>query len=118
LLYSMKWLEPQLRGIGTWIGVEEPEVALFRLEDVRDRPEAEVRRLLDHCKVELTDDAFAQVLHDTSRDELRRKDLARRGGDASHYRSTPSKHAEYFEDAHHEAFRAMTGDLVERLGYV
>jgi hypothetical protein len=117
LLYSMRWLEPQLNGMKTWVDVTEPEVALFRLEDIRDRPETEVRRLLDHCKVELTEDAFAEVLRDTSRDALRRKDLALRGGEASHYRQAPSKHAEYFEDAHHAAFRDLTGDLVERLGY-
>jgi hypothetical protein len=113
----MKFLGPQLNGMKTWVDVSEAEVAFFRLEEIRDRPQTEVRRLLTHCCVELTEEAFARVLHDTSRDELRRKDLEHRGGDASHYRKAPSRHAEYFEDAHHDAFREMTGDLLERLGY-
>jgi hypothetical protein len=117
LLLSMEWLEPQLNGMRTWVDVAEPEVAFFRLEDIRDDPETEVRRLLTHCKVELDDADYERVLRDTSRDSLRRRDLERRGGEASHYRQAPSRHTEYFGNAHHDAFREQTGDLLERLGY-
>jgi hypothetical protein len=118
LLLGIEFLQPQLNGMKTWIDVPEPEVGLFRLEDIRDQPEREVRRLLAHCKVELTEEALGEVLRDTSRDSLRNKDLAKRApGSESHYRQAPSRHTAYFEDAHHEAFRALTGDLVERLGY-
>jgi hypothetical protein len=118
LLFSMRELAPLLNGMRTWVDVAEPEVAFFRLEDIRDRPEPEVRRLLSHCRVELGGQALARVVQETSRDALRSKDLARRAtGEESHYRREPSAHEKRFDDVHHETFRQLTGDLIERLGY-
>lgn len=118
LLLGMRYLAPQFDGMRTWLDVSEPEVAFFRLEDMRDRPDAELRRLLSHCEVGLSEEAFARVLLDTSREALRKKDLEHRSpGEGSHYRQNPSDHARHFEKVHHEAFREITGDLVERLGY-
>lgn len=118
LLVGIKFLEPQLNGMKTWIGVSEPEIAFFRLEEVRDQPEAELRRLLSHCEVQLTNAMFEQVLRDTSREELRKRDLQRRAPrEESHYRQEPSQHSKYFEAIHHDTLRELTGDLVESLGY-
>jgi len=118
LLFSIEELAPLLNGMKTWVGVPDPEVAFFRLEEIRDRPEAEVGRLLSHCQVRLSPEALARVLRETSRDALRGRDLERRGaGEESHYRREPSAHERYFEAVHHEAFRELMGDLVECLGY-
>ena len=118
LLFGIEYLGPQLAAMKTWLGVPDPEVALFRLEDIRDDPEREVGRLLTHCNVDVGEDAFAALLRDTSRAELQKRDLERRAaGEESHYRREPSEHAKYFEPAHDKMFRDLTGDLVERLGY-
>lgn len=117
LLFSIERLTQPILGMGTWLQVEEPEVAFFRLEEFSSRPEVEVRRLLEHCRVKLSDTDFEQVLRQTSRQSLQKRDLEQRKGTDSHYRVRQSGHREHFAPAHYAAFRAATGDLVERLGY-
>ncbi len=118
LRYAIEWLAEPLSAMATWVDVSEPEVAVFRLEDIRDRPEAEVRRLLTHCRVELTPEEFAHVLQDTSRDALQKRDLERRApGEESHYRREASEHVKFFGVQHHQLFLEVNGDLLERLGY-
>ncbi len=118
LLFSIEDLAPSLNAMSTWLAAPSEEVAFFRLEEIRDDPEAETRRLLSHCQVSLSDAQLDRVLRDTSREALRSKDLAARSmGGESHYRQEPSTHMKHFGPEHHERFRELTGDLVEQLGY-
>lgn len=104
--------------MASWAGVDDPEVARFRLEDVRADTEGQVRAMLAHCRIELSEADLATVLQETSRDALRAKDLEQRGADSeSHYRKRASRHQEVFEPRHHAALEEVAPGLVALLGY-
>ncbi|MCL2541531.1 MAG: sulfotransferase domain-containing protein [Nocardioidaceae bacterium] len=102
----------------TWIDVADPDVARFRLEDVATDAEGQVGAMFEHCGIRLSEDDFATVLRETSRDALRSKDLAHRKGDTEgHYRSRPSDYREVFTPVHYATFEEVAPGLVARLGY-
>lgn len=102
----------------SWIGVDDPDVARFRLEDVATDDAGQVKAMFDHCDIHLSSSAFEQVLRETSRAALQAKDLAHRKPDTEgHYRSQPSDYREVFTAAHHAAFEQAAPGLIRRLGY-
>jgi hypothetical protein len=104
--------------MATWIDVDDPTVARFRLEDVREDNEGAVRAMLAHCNVTLSPDELATVLQETSRDALRARDLENRAaGQESHYRDRPSRHQDVFTAVHHAKMEEVAPGLVEKLGY-
>ncbi len=118
LMFTIQYQAPSLMNMGTWLEVNEPEVAFFRIEDLMAEPAVGLRRLLAHCEIELPPDGFERLLRETSREALREKDLRRRSpGQESHYRKTPSSHSGVLRHEHYEELRRLTGDLTERLGY-
>jgi hypothetical protein len=109
---------PRLREVTTWVDVEDPNVAKFRLEDVSASPRDQVPRILDHCGVTLPAAELDTVLNDISRESLQTKDLAQRGeGSESHYRVNRKSFRELFTPEHHRAIEEIAPGLVERLGY-
>jgi hypothetical protein len=108
----------RLQDIGTWVGVEDPNVAFFKLEDVSADERSSVIRMLEHCGVVLSDDELESVMQDVSRESLQSKDLARRApGSESHYRVDRRTFRDVFKPEHYEAIERVVPGLVSRLGY-
>jgi Sulfotransferase domain len=107
----------RLRDMATWVGAEDPEVATFRLEDIAADEHGEVDRMLRHCGVRLTEPELSTVLQDTSREQLQRRDLARRGDGASHYRLERRDFRDLLASHHLDRIEAIVPGLVAELGY-
>ncbi len=105
------------RDMDTWVDVDDPRVARFRLEDVAQDQRSQVVAMLAHAGVTLSEEDLAQVLKDVDRGALQSKDLARRKDGESHYRVNQSGHEEVFSAVHHEAMNRVAPGLIERLGY-
>lgn len=117
LLRLIDQAAPRLREIETWVGVDDPTIATFRLEDIDHDPRAEVPRMLEHCGVFLKPEALETVLNDVSRDALQAADLAQRGDGQSHYRVDRSSFREIFGPEHYAAIEEIIPGLAKRLGY-
>lgn len=117
LRYLIGRAAPRLREIESWIDVDRPEVATFRLEEVAAEPQLQVDRMLRHCGVGLTDAELDRLLRDVSRESLQARDLAQRGDGESHYRLRQDSWREVFKPEHHEALEQAAPGLVARLGY-
>lgn len=118
LLLLIEDAAPRLREIETWVGVDDPDVASFRLEDVNADPRHWVDLMLKHCGVNLSTDELETVLHDVSREALQARDLAQReAGSESHYRVDRKTFRDVFKPEHHAALEAIVPGLAERLGY-
>lgn len=117
LLLLIRDAAPRLREIETWVGVDDPMVATFRLEDVSADPRGEVDRMLRHCGVQLTPAELEEVLGDVSREALQARDLAERGDGQSHYRVHRESFRDVLKPEHHRAIEEIVPGLVQRLGY-
>ena len=117
LLYLIEDGAPRLREIETWVDVEDPDVAKFRLEDVSAEPRVVVARILRHCGISLSAEELDAVLMDVSRDALQAKDLAHRSDGESHYRVRRESFREVLKPEHLEAIETIVPGLVSRLGY-
>lgn len=112
-------MAPRLHEMESWVDVDAPGVAFFKLEQIGADHEGQVARIFQHCDVELSAEEFQRVVLETSRESLQRKDLAvREPGSESHYRIDRRGFRELFEDRHYEALEAIAPGLVRRLGYV
>ena len=108
----------RLREMASWVGVDDPAVATFRLEDIGAAPATQVPLILEHCAVRLDASELDILLEETSREALQRKDLAKRPpGSESHYRVRRESAAELLSPAHLAAIDAVVPGLTERLGY-
>jgi Sulfotransferase domain len=103
--------------IASWVDVDDPEVAKFRLEDVGTDPEGHVVRILEHCGVHLSDAELDTLLGDVSREALQAKDLAQRKDGESHYRVDRKGFRELFKPEHYDAMESIVPGLCARLGY-
>lgn len=118
LLYLIKDGAPRLREIETWVDVEDPDLAKFRLEDVSADPVTGVSQILTHCGVTLSDQELDTVLNDVSREALQARDLAQReSGAESHYRVDRKTFRDVFKPEHYEALEQIVPGLAARLGY-
>lgn len=118
LLMAIELVTPRLHDMGSWIGVDDDRVAFFRLEEIGSDHEGQVRRILDHCGVELSGAEMQTVVRETSRESLQRKDLAtRESGSESHYRKDQRGFRELFEEQHYRALEEAAPGLTARLGY-
>lgn len=106
-----------LNGMATWMDRDDPTVRTFRLEDNEVDYAGQVKQILDHIGVSLTDAEFAQVIADTDRSALQKKDLELRGDGESHYRVDRKTWRDVFKPEHHEAIERVAPGLVELLGY-
>lgn len=105
------------RDMDTWVDIDDPRVARFRLEDVARDQRPQVVAMLAHTGVILSEADLEQVLKDVDRGTLQSKDLARRKDGESHYRLKQSGHEEVFADVHYQAIDRVAPGLIERLGY-
>ena len=118
LLLLIRDAAPRLREIATWVDVDDPEVASFRLEDVNADPRQWVVAILKHGGVTLSPDELETVLGDVSRDALQARDLAQReAGAESHYRVDRKTFRDVFQPEHYAALEELVPGLVARLGY-
>jgi hypothetical protein len=118
LLYALKYGEQHLRDMASWVGVDDPTVRSWRLEDVNAAPDRVVPEILAHCGVTLSADELGTVLAETSREALQRRDLAeRKPGAESHYRVRRQSFRDMFGPEHYAAVERVVPGLVERLGY-
>jgi hypothetical protein len=118
LLFALDYGEQFLRDMATWVGVDDPDVRCFRLEDISGDPQRQVPELLAHCGVELTPAELDRLLSETSREALQQRDLAQRAaGSESHYRVSRDGYRELFKPEHYAAVDRVVPGLVEQLGY-
>jgi hypothetical protein len=107
-----------LRDMQSWAGVTDPNVAIFKLEEVNADPAKAVARMFEHCEIDMSSAEFDQVLNETSREALQAKDLANRApGAESHYRVDRKGYRDLFKPEHYAAMERIVPGLVEQLGY-
>jgi hypothetical protein len=118
LLYALDYGQEHVRNMATWVDVDDPNVATWRLEDISADPATAVPAILQHIGVELSGAEMQTVLAETSREALQRKDLAhRKPGEESHYRKQRAGFRDLFGPEHYEAVERVVPGLVEKLGY-
>jgi sulfotransferase family protein len=116
--FSIETLTGRLQEMASWVGIEDENVATFRLEDIEADPHSEVGRALAHCGVDLTEQELERVVSETSRSAMQQKDLARRpAGSESHYRVQRDDHSDVLKPDHIEAIEEIVPGLIEKLGY-
>jgi hypothetical protein len=118
LLHALNYGQKHVQNMASWVGVTDPNVRTWRLEDISADPDTAVPAILEHCGVRLSDAELATVLAETSREALQRKDLAhRKPGQESHYRTRRQGFRDLFGPEHYEAVERVVPGLVEKLGY-
>lgn len=118
LLHLINYNVERLNEIVSWVGIEDPTVATFKLEDVKTQPEIVVPAMLTHVGVNLDADELATVLSDVSRGSLQAADLAKRAeGAESHYRVDAKPTRELIKPMHIEAIERIVPGLIRNLGY-
>jgi hypothetical protein len=118
LLHALEYGQQHVKNMATWVGLSDPNVCTWRLEDISADPATAVPAILRHCGVELSESELATVLAETSREALQRKDLAhRKQGQESHYRTRRLGFRDLFGPEHYEAVERVVPGLVEQLGY-
>ena len=104
----------------SWVelGAKDKRIMFVKFEEITGDPVSYFKKILAHCEVAMCDDTLMEILEDYTKDRMRRRDLARRADKTeSHYRAQASSHLGEFSDDHYALFRAVTGNLVEVLGY-
>jgi len=110
--------ETRLLEIASWVDVEDPNVATFKLEEVALDPRGSTVAMLAHCGVTLDPAELDALLAATSREALQEKDLAERTeGEESHYRVDRKGYLDLFTPEHHAALEKLIPGVVARLGY-
>jgi hypothetical protein len=118
LLWYTGLLDFRYKEIATWAGVQDPMVLMLKLEDIGANPRENVKKILDHCEVHLTDAEFETVLADVDRGSLQKKDLEKRADQSeSHYRVKRESFRDVFKPEHYALIEEMVPGLVEKLGY-
>jgi Sulfotransferase domain len=120
LMWLLKFGEHHMRDMATWVGADERDdtVQTWRLEDIGADHEGAVTRILAHCEVDLSPSELAQVVTETSRESLQKKDLAERAsGSESHYRVKRQGYQEMFKPEHYAAIEEAVPGLIAQLGY-
>lgn len=117
LLHLIEYSSDRLRDMATWVGVDDPSVAVFRLEEVAADPATHVRGMLKHCQVELNEIEFESLLAAVSRDALQAADLATRApGAQSHYRQDAPPAEMLLKPMHIEAIERIAPGLIDAVG--
>ncbi|MHB1828457.1 MAG: sulfotransferase domain-containing protein [Steroidobacteraceae bacterium] len=104
----------------SWVelGTVDKKIMFVKFEELTEEPVASFRKILAHCDVEMSDETLMDILQEYTKDRMRKRDLAGRADKSeSHYRFQASSHLEEFNDDHYVIFRAVTGNLLEVLGY-
>ena len=117
--YVMKYND-KFAVMRSWVelGVVDKNVMFVKFEELTSDPLEWFGRILGHCDINVSVDVLAEILQEYSKEDMRRRDLARRADKSeSHYRFNASSHVREFTDEHYELFRAITGNLLEVLGY-
>ncbi len=120
LLWLLEFGTHHLRDMATWVGAGEKDetVATWRLEDIAADNAGAVKGMLEHAGVHLSQSEMDQLLAETSREALQRKDLAeRKPGSESHYRVHRATYKEMFKPEHYAAIEEAVPGLIEKLGY-
>jgi len=118
LLWYTRMLDFRYKEMATWAGVEDPMVLMCKLEDIGSDPRTHVAAMLAHCKVDLSESEFEQVLADVDRETLQKKDLAARSDPSeSHYRVKRETFRDVFKPEHYALIEEMAPGLVEKFGY-
>lgn len=118
LLESIKFGSHRVTEMGTWVGVEHPDVLQLRLEDIEADPETWVPKMLEHVGVSLAPRDMARMMLDVSRESMQARDLALRpNGSESHYRLDRLSFRDLFGPEHFAACEAACPGLTARLGY-
>lgn len=116
--YSIKVLNLKFQFMRTWVyNSSDPNVLLVRFEDLVTDPFEGFVTIFNFCQIDIPDQVLKTVLEDYTKEEMRRRDLQGRIGSKSHYRETSADWREIFTDKHKQLFYAITGNLIETLGY-
>lgn len=108
---------PRLHEAASWVDCDDPDVKLFRLEEVAADPRVQVDSMLRHCGVTLSPAELESVLMEVSREALQAKDLAARGDGESHYRVERETFRDVFKPEHYAALDRIAPGIAEKMGY-
>ena len=103
----------------SWVGAEDPDVRVFRYEDLTGPNQfEEVRRLFRFCTIPMPDPALRRLLH---RHAFERKSGGREKGqediEAHQRKGVAGDWKNHFTERVAGKFAEETGDLVDSLGY-
>lgn len=117
LLMAAELMTPRLQEMASWIGVDDPRIKMFRLDEIEADPQKTVQ-ILEHCGLALSESEMETVLNETNRGALQQRDLAHRSDKSeSHYRRDRSTYRDLFTPEHYAAINAAAPQLAQRLGY-
>ena len=126
ITYSIETLAFHFAFMRTWIleGSKDPAVLFVYFEQLVANPKVEFRRVMDHCRIPISDEVLGSVLDDYTKENMRvldeddRSFIRKRSlSDESHYRPKASTWQESFTHEHVALFLRVNGDLLQRLGY-
>lgn len=108
----------RLQEITSWAGVSDPLIHTLKLEDNKHDEIGQIRGMLEHCEVHLSESEFDQLANTVTRAALQRRDLAQReSGGESHYRVSREGYREIFNREHYEAMESIIPGFAAQLGY-
>lgn len=107
-------------GLGSWgVRVDDPRLRVFRYEDLTgDDQQRTWKNLLTQCEIPLPDDILQQLLDENSFRTM--TEGRERGTEDVRAHLRKGVHGDWrnhFTPAIEKKFRAVTGDLIEKLGY-
>lgn len=118
IAYCIRELHLKFSFMRTWWAHRgEAHLLIVRFEDLIADPFSEYRKVFEHCDLDVDDRTLRSVLQRYTKEKMRRRDVARRGGERSHYRKEKKGWRNVFEPRHVELFASVNGDLCKQLGY-
>lgn len=118
LLYAIKHLHLKVAFMQTWWhNRSDPDVRVVRFENLTKEPFEEWKKIFDHCMIDIDDSTLKRVLARYTKEKMRERDLKRRNGSRSHYRTDKKEWQSLFEKEHRQLFKKANGNILNELGY-
>lgn len=118
LFYAIKHLHIKVAFMRTWWhNRSDPDVHVVRFENLTEEPLEEWRKIFDHCMIDIGDSTLKRVLSRYTKNKMRERDLKRRNGSRSHYRTDKKGWQILLEDQHLELFKRANGNILKELEY-
>lgn len=119
ITYCIKRLHVKFAYLRSWMNRnDDNQLLIVKFEDMTNSPNQEFKKLFEHCKIDIPNRKFNEILEDYSKENMRKRDLARRKYKSeSHYRIQSSNWKDVFTSRHEELFNTINGDLLKVLNY-
>ncbi|WP_118826108.1 sulfotransferase domain-containing protein [Salinibacter ruber] len=119
LLWGIKVISIKLQYMKDWVlnAEEDPNVSVFRFENLVEKPVDTFLSIFRHCKIEIPRDSLKSILTDYSKKKMREKHNRTRQTVNKRYVTERNSWRDVFDEHHKELFSKVNGKLVQILGY-